>query len=78
MDVAELRGQTHGAVKVEHLFAFVVLFVDRQQNKYAVGDYLAVQMVIFLRALQNGEAVVDGVGKTGCVIDLNEVRDKSR
>lgn len=35
------------------------------------------QMMILFGALENGEAVVDCVSKTGRIIDLNEVRDKS-
>ena len=77
VNVAELCRQTHGAVEIEYFFALFVLLVNRQQNENSVGDYLSVQMMILFGALENGEAVVDRVSKTGRVIDLNEVRDKS-
>ena len=77
VNVAELCRQTHGAVEIEYLFSLFVLLVNRQQNKYSVGDDLTVQMMVLFGALENGEAVVDRVSKTGRIIDLNEVRDKS-
>ena len=77
VNVAELCRQTHGEVEIEYFFALFVLLVHRQQNENSVGDYLSVQMMILFGALENGEAVVDRVSKTGRVIDLNEVRDKS-
>lgn len=64
---------THGAVEIEYFFALFILLVNRQQNENSVGDYLSVQMMILFGALENGEAVVDCVSKTGLPTKLSDI-----
>ena len=70
-----MGGQADGAVEGQQPVPLRVLLVGGEHDQDAVGDYLAVEMVVFLCGGQDREAVVHGVGHAGGVVHLNEVGD---
>ena len=70
-----MGGQADGAVEGQQPVPLRVLLVGGEHDQDTVGDYLAVEMVVFLCGGQDREAVVHGVGHAGGVVHLNEVGD---
>ena len=77
VDIRQTGRQADGLAERHQLVPLCILLIHRQHNQYAIGNHLAVEVMVLLRGGQHRKAVVHGVGHAGGVIHLNKIGDKA-
>ena len=58
------------------IIPLTLLLINRQHNKYAIGNHFTVKMMICLSAWKYGKAVIHGMGHACGIINLHKIRHK--